>query len=69
VRTHGKPCLHSVVRLTRDIPEKGLTAGMIGTVVMIFDKPEVAYEIVFCDEEGRTIAELPLAEAQFQVVD
>ena len=68
MRTRTKPHLYDVVRLTRDVPEQGLIAGSVGTIVTMFDQPEVAYEIEFCDHEGRTIAELALKGDAFQVI-
>lgn len=45
-----------VVILAEDLPEEGLTKGMIGTIVVVFENPTLAYLVEFCDEEGRTIA-------------
>lgn len=45
-----------VVILAEDLPDEGLTKGMIGTIVMVFETPTLAYLVEFCDEEGRTIA-------------
>jgi len=45
-----------VVVLAQDLPDEGLTKGMIGTVVHVFEVPTLAYLVEFCDEEGRTIA-------------
>lgn len=52
--------LHQVVRLRVDLPEVSLSVGAIGTVVAIFEKPTIAYEVEFCDPEGRTLAEVAL---------
>ncbi len=45
-----------MVKLKIDLPHKKLTAGTIGTVVMVYDSldPEKlwAYEVEFCDENG-----------------
>lgn len=68
MRTRSKPHLYDVVRLTKDFPEQGLAVGRVGTIVMMFDQPEIADEIEFCDDEGRTIAELALKGDEFQVV-
>lgn len=48
--------LLDVVVLTEDIPEEGLVAGMIGAVVDVHTMPTEAYEVEFCDPQGRTIA-------------
>lgn len=45
-----------VVVLAEDLPDEGLTKGMIGTIVHVFEEPALAYLVEFCDEEGRTIA-------------
>jgi hypothetical protein len=52
------------VVLLQDMPEEGLKKGMIGTVVLCFDTPEIAYEVEFCDENGEAIAELALRPEQ-----
>ena len=43
-----------VVALLRDIPEKSLVAGQVGTVVEILD--DGVFEIEFSDDSGRTYA-------------
>ena len=48
------------VRLQRDIPHRLLKRGMIGTVVEVFERPDEAYEVEFCDDNGATIAQLAL---------
>lgn len=45
-----------VVVLAEDLPGEGLTKGMIGTIVVVFENPTLAYLVEFCDSEGRTIA-------------
>jgi hypothetical protein len=62
------PRLHDVVRLATDLPDEGLVAGSLGTVVDVFDTPRVAYEVEFADADGRTIAELALLPAQIERV-
>ena len=42
-------------------PDAGLRAGARGAVIRLFDKPEPAYEVEFCDDDGRTLAELALS--------
>lgn len=49
-----------VVALTKDFPESGLLAGMSGAVIDIYTAPNLAYEVEFCDAEGRTIATVAL---------
>lgn len=42
--------------LAEDLPDKGLTKGVLGTIVFIHEKPYLAYMVEFVDDEGRTIA-------------
>jgi hypothetical protein len=57
-----------VVRLRGDRPEDGLRAGAEGTIVHVFTRPNTAYEVEFADEDGQTVAMLPLTEDQFDLV-
>jgi hypothetical protein len=63
--THSKPRLLDVVALLSDLPEHGLVRGQVGTVVELLDG---AYEVEFCDDEGRTYAQLALKPAQLLVL-
>ncbi|KFC91531.1 hypothetical protein GKAS_04377 [Kluyvera ascorbata ATCC 33433] len=45
-----------MVVLAEDLPDKGLTKGVLGTIVFIHEKPYLAYMVEFVDDEGRTIA-------------
>ena len=45
--------LLDTVALTEDDPELGLTSGEVGAVVQILGDGQ-AFEVEFCDEEGRT---------------
>jgi len=47
--------MHDVVRLTTAIPDCAVGVGAVGTVVMVHTIPHEAYEVEFCDEEGRTL--------------
>lgn len=58
--------LYDIVELIADMPEEGLSAGAIGTVVHIFDKPNLAYEVEFTDDSGKTIAQVPLTPDQIR---
>jgi Domain of unknown function (DUF4926) len=58
--------LFDVVALTVDRPDRGLVRGQVGTVVEILD-PD-AYEIEFCDDDGRTYAQLALPGEQLMVL-
>jgi len=46
---------HDIVVLTDDVPEEGLTAGDVGTVVHIHNNGE-GYEVEFMTLTGQTIA-------------
>ncbi|MBH5328672.1 DUF4926 domain-containing protein [Eikenella sp. S3360] len=50
--------LLDVVRLKRNVPEHGLRAGSIGTVVEVYGQD--AYEVEFANERGETLALLVL---------
>lgn len=59
------PQLLDVVALLADLPEHGLVRGQVGTIVELFDG---AFEVEFCDDEGRTYAELALKPDQLLVL-
>lgn len=48
--------LLDVVALTNDLPQHGLVRGQVGTVVETL--PPDAFEVEFCDNNGRTYAML-----------
>jgi hypothetical protein len=52
--------IHDIVLLKKDRPADGLRRGMRGTVVHVLTRPRRAYEVEFCDEDGRTVAQLAL---------
>jgi hypothetical protein len=52
--------------LTTPLPDEGLEAGAIGTVVHVFDTPRTAYEVEFVDDDGTTAAITTLTRDQFQ---
>lgn len=45
-----------VVVLVEDLPDEGLTKGMVGTIVFIHEKPHLAYMVEFINDQGRPIA-------------
>jgi hypothetical protein len=55
-----------VVALTSDLPQEGLGAGAIGTVVHVFHQPNTAYEVEFVDDDGKTIAMATLTPDQIR---
>ena len=58
--------LLDVVALTEDLPAQGLHRGQVGTVVE--ELAPDAFEVEFCDNEGRTYAMLPLRAEQLIVL-
>ncbi len=60
------PDLFDVIELVVDIPEKGLRAGMQGTIVE--RHPGNTYEVEFANELGETVELLALHPEQFIVV-
>jgi hypothetical protein len=67
VRNNVTLPVFDVVTLTHDIPEEGLRAGMVGTVVDVYAEPALAYEVEFCDALGRTIGQLALLPEQLRL--
>ena len=59
--------LLDVVALTDDLPEQALWRGQVGTVVDILGNG-VAYEVEFCDRDGRTYASLGLRPDQIMIL-
>ena len=58
---------HDIVVLTEDVPEEGLTAGDVGTVVHIHNNGE-GYEVEFMTLTGQTIAVASLLARQVRPV-
>jgi hypothetical protein len=58
-----------VVRVLCDIPEEGVTRGMVGTIVMRYEQPWLAYLVEFCDERGVTLAMPTLRPDQVDLVE
>jgi hypothetical protein len=55
--------LYGDVILTRDVPERGLRAGDVGTVVerhVVSGVPEEGYSVEFFDMTGNTVAVVTL---------
>ena len=59
--------LFDVVTLLQDVPEDGLSAGMVGAVIDVYTEPVIAYEVEFCDALGRTIGQLALLPGQLRL--
>lgn len=45
----------SLVRLKKSLPEADIPLGSIGTVVMVYNGPPMAYEVEFFDADGNTL--------------
>lgn len=45
--------VYETVKVLEDEPNEGIKKGDIGTIIMIYDTPNEAYEVEFVDEEGR----------------
>lgn len=58
--------LLDTVALLEDLPERKLKRGEVGTVVETL-APD-AYEVEFCDDEGRTYAEFALRGDQIMAL-
>jgi len=58
--------LLDVVALMKDLPEKGLSRGQVGTVVE--ELAEGVFEVEFCDNDGRTYATCALRGAELMVL-
>ena len=63
--THVK--LLDVVALTADLPEYNLWRGQVGTIVAVLAEG-VAFEVEFCDREGRTYESVGLRPDQLMVL-
>ena len=59
--------LLDVVALTANVPEYGLYRGQVGTVVDILADGR-AFEVEFCDREGRTYESVGLRPDQLMVL-
>ena len=59
--------LLDIVALTADLPEYRLWRGQVGTVVGILAGGK-AFEVEFCDREGRTYESLGLRPDQIMVL-
>ena len=59
--------LFDLVLLKEDLPKHGLRKGMIGTIVALFNTPEVAFEVEFANDEGDTLREVALTASQLEL--
>ncbi len=44
----------TLVKSLKDVPDKGIKAGDIGTIVHCYTDPREGYEVEFLDKEGYT---------------
>lgn len=51
--------INDVIKVSKNIQDN-IRAGHLGTVVHIFDQNPPVYEIEFTDNEGHTLATVPL---------
>ena len=58
--------LLDVVALTEDLPDRCLNRGQVGTVVEVLDT--CVFEVEFCDNQGRTYAQLAVPESKLMVL-
>jgi hypothetical protein len=58
---------HDTVVLTEDVPEEGLTAGDVGTIIHVHNNGE-GYEVEFMTLTGQTIALASLLAGQVRPV-
>ena len=59
---------YDVVKLRVAKPEHGLAAGALGAILVVHKATKPAYEVEFCDSNGRTIVLLTLADADLVFV-
>ena len=58
---------HDRVVLLKDVPEEGLKAGDVGTVVHVYRQGE-AFEVEFMTLEGETVTVVTLPSSQVRAV-
>jgi hypothetical protein len=66
--------MHDLVALLEEVPARHFTSGaplrlrrgLIGTVVMTYDG--AAYEVEFCDAQGRAVAMLPIGAGKLMLL-
>lgn len=57
-----------VVRLNESLGDKGLIAGVRGTVLEVFEGADPRYLVEFSDDDGQELALVVLAETQVERV-
>jgi hypothetical protein len=56
--------LLETVIITVNIPDRGVLAGDLGTIVEVYTNPNLAFEVEFINPDGSTRALLTLAPSQ-----
>lgn len=61
---------YDMVKLNRDLPLDHLQAGTLGTILMVFDEPNLprAYEVEFVSDNMTTLAVLTVEEKDLERV-
>jgi hypothetical protein len=60
--------MFDTVTLHIDLPNDGLKRGTVGTIIEVFEKPYLAYEVEFADNNGRTITTIALQPHQIRLL-
>ena len=55
---------YDTIIVSKDYPDYKIKKGDTGVIVMIYTKPNLAYEVEFSDEVGRTIVSFPIREEE-----
>jgi hypothetical protein len=58
--------LLETIIVTVNLPEHQVLAGDLGTIVEVYSKPEIAYDVEFVNPDGTTRALLTLAPHQLR---
>ncbi len=64
-----KYSLFDIVELIEEIPENNLVVGMLGAVVDVYTEPTEAYEVEFCDPQGKTFTLCVLFPHQLRCIN
>ena len=55
-----------IIFLNENMPELGLVKGQKGVILDVYNSPSLAYEVEFCDKEGKTLLCLALSPEQLR---
>ena len=62
---------YQIVRLKKDFPKHNLPMGVIGTILLVYDKkPDLprGYEVEFVDSQGKSLAQITVYEEDLEEV-